>query len=121
MRQVGTLIIARVQSDQLSHAAEIMSGYNMVNVNERSTNWRAANADLPEMSATVSNSNVLEVIEENLEVGKETVESGRMRVYSVVSEQQVEESVSLREESVRVQRRPVDRTVPADATMFQEK
>lgn len=121
VRQGGTLITARVDQGHVSRAAEIMSGYNMVNVNERSSNWRAANADLPEFSATGSNSNVLEVIEEDIEVGKETVETGRMRVYSVVSEQPVEESVSLREETVTVQRRPVDRTVPADATLFQEK
>ena len=74
VRQGSTLITARVEDGHLAHAAEIMSGYHMVNVNERSSNWRAANADLPELSAAGSNSNVLEVIEENLEVGKETVE-----------------------------------------------
>jgi uncharacterized protein (TIGR02271 family) len=105
----------------VSRVAEIMSGYNMVNVQERSATWRAGNANLPEMTTTGSNSNVLEVIEEDLEVGKETVEKGRMRVYSVVTEQPVEENVTLREETIRVQRRPVDRTVPADPTLFQEK
>ena len=73
------------------------------------------------MTTTGNNSNVLDVIEEDLEIGKETVERGRMRVYSVVTEQPVEENVSLREETIRVQRRPVDRTVPADPTLFQEK
>jgi uncharacterized protein (TIGR02271 family) len=121
VRQGGTLITARVGEGFVARAAEIMSGYNMVNVQERQADWRADNADLPAMTATGSNSNVLEVVEENLEVGKETVETGRMRVYSVVTEQPVEESVSLREETIRVQRRPVDRTVPADPTLFQEK
>lgn len=121
VRHGSTLITARVQDGNVSRAAEIMSGYNMVNVNERSTTWRADNAALPELSTAGSNSNVLEVIEENLEVGKETVESGRMRVYSVVTEQPVEENVSLREETLRIQRRPVDRTVSADPTLFQEK
>ena len=64
---------------------------------------------------------MLDVIEEDLEIGKETVERGRMRAYSVVTEQPVEENVALREETIRVQRRPVDRTVPADPTLFQEK
>jgi uncharacterized protein (TIGR02271 family) len=68
-----------------------------------------------------NNRNVLEVVEEDLEIGKETVERGRMRVYSVVTEQPVEENISLREETIRVQRRPVDRTVAADPTLFQEK
>jgi uncharacterized protein (TIGR02271 family) len=121
VRQGGTLITARVEDGYVTSAAEIMSGYNMVNVQERHANWRTSNAGLPELSATGANSNVLEVIEENLEIGKETVEKGRMRVYSVVSEQPVEENVALREETIRVQRRPVDRTVPADPSLFQEK
>ena len=121
VRQGGTLITAKVGDDHVTHVAEIMSGYNMVNVHERSATWRASNADLPELSTTANNRNVLEVVEENLEVGKEEVERGRMRVYTVVTEQPVEENVALREETVRIQRRPVDRTVPADPTMFQEK
>lgn len=121
VRQGGALLTARVGDGFATRVAEIMSGYNMVNVQERSAAWRTGNANLPEMTASGSNSNVLEVIEENLEVGKETVEKGRMRVYSVVTEQPVEENVSLREETIRVQRRPVDRTVPADPTLFQEK
>lgn len=121
VRQGGTLITARVDDGYVANAAEIMSGYNMVNVQDRHANWRTSNADLPEMSTAGANSNVLEVIEEDLEIGKETVEKGRMRVYSHVTEQPVEENVSLREETIRVQRRPVDRTVPADPTLFQEK
>ncbi len=117
----GTLLTARADGDRMQRAAEIMSGYNMVNIQDRARDWRAANADLPEMTTTGSNSNVLDVIEEDLEIGKETVERGRMRAYSVVTEKPIEENVQLREETIRVQRRPVDRTVPADPTLFQEK
>jgi uncharacterized protein (TIGR02271 family) len=117
----ATLLTAKVDDRQVERAAQIMSGYNMVNIQDRARDWRATNADLPEMTRTGNNSNVLEVIEEDLEIGKETVETGRMRVYSTVSEQPVEENVSLREETIRVQRRPVDRTVPADPSLFQEK
>ncbi len=121
VRKGGTLLTARADGDRMQRAAEIMSGYNMVNIQDRARDWRAANADMPEMTTTANNSNVLDVVEEDLEIGKETVERGRMRAYSVVTEQPVEENVSLREETIRVQRRPVDRTVPADPTLFQEK
>jgi uncharacterized protein (TIGR02271 family) len=121
VRQGGTLITAKVQEDQVARAAEIMSGYNMVNIQNRSADWRTANTDLPELSTVANNRNVLEVIEEDMEVGKEEVERGRMRVYNVVTEQPVERDVNLREESIRVQRRPVDRTVPADPSLFQER
>jgi stress response protein YsnF len=64
---------------------------------------------------------VVERVEEDLQVGKREVGRGRVRVRSYVTERPVEEQVSLREERVQVERRPVDRPVqPGDAT-FQEK
>lgn len=49
------------------------------------------------------------VVEEELEVGKRQVLRGGVRVYSRVVERPVDKSVELREEHVRVERRPVDR------------
>jgi len=53
-------------------------------------------------------------IEENLEVGKRTVERGGVRVRSRIVERPVEESIRLREEHVTVERNPVDRPVGRD-------
>ncbi len=121
VRMGGTLLTVRAKDEGVQQATQLMSGYNMVNIHERAGSWRADNADLPEMSSADNNRNVLEVIEENVEIGKETVETGRMRVYTVVSEEPVDEDVTLREETIRVERRPVDRAVTADPTLFQEK
>jgi uncharacterized protein (TIGR02271 family) len=49
------------------------------------------------------------VVEEELQVGKREVERGGVRVRTEVQEKPVEEKVNLREEHVRVERRPVDR------------
>ena len=49
------------------------------------------------------------VVEEDISMGKREVERGHVRIFSQVTEQQVEESVRLREEKVTVERRPVDR------------
>jgi len=49
------------------------------------------------------------VVEEELQVGKREVERGGVRVRTEVQERPVEEKVNLREEHVRVERRPVDR------------
>ena len=49
------------------------------------------------------------VIEEELAVGKRTVDAGGVRVYRRVVEIPVEESINLREEHVNVARRAVDR------------
>jgi uncharacterized protein (TIGR02271 family) len=65
---------------------------------------------------------VIPVVEEQVHVGKREVERGRVHVRSRVVETPVEETVSLRDESVTVERRAVDRPaadVPADA--FRER
>jgi len=56
---------------------------------------------------------VIPVIEEELQVGKRTVESGGVRVETGIKEQQVEKSVKLREEKINIERNPVDRAVNA--------
>ena len=60
-------------------------------------------------------------MEEELQVGKRQVERGGVRVRSRVIERPVEEVVRLREERVRVERRPVNRPVTeADLRAFRE-
>jgi uncharacterized protein (TIGR02271 family) len=49
------------------------------------------------------------VVEEELKIGKREVERGGVRVQTSIEERPVEEKVNLREEHVRVERRPVDR------------
>lgn len=61
----------------------------------------------------------VEVVEEDLRVGKRT-ETGGVRVRSYVVEEPVEEEVELREERVTVERRPVDREVD-DLDAFAER
>lgn len=60
-----------------------------------------------------NNSNKVDVVEENLEVGKRKVETGGARISSRIVERPAEERVNLREEHVNVNRKPVDR--PADS------
>jgi uncharacterized protein (TIGR02271 family) len=62
------------------------------------------------------------IIEENLEVGKREVIRGGTRLRSRIIERPVEESVRLREETVRVDRVPVDRAATsADLQNFSER
>ncbi|WP_435017802.1 DUF2382 domain-containing protein [Tundrisphaera sp. TA3] len=67
------------------------------------------------------NEAVIPVVEEELKVGKRTVEKGGVQVKTSVVETPVETDVSLHEEHVKVKRRAVDRPVTgADAAAFQE-
>jgi uncharacterized protein (TIGR02271 family) len=53
----------------------------------------------------------VQVVEEELQVGKRAVQRGGVRVYSHVVSQPVEQEVRLREEHVNVERRKVDREI----------
>ena len=64
----------------------------------------------------------LPVIEENLQVGKQEVETGGARITSRLVETPVEENINLREEHVTVNRTPVDRPLSAtDTNAFKEE
>src|SRR5215213_667022 len=64
---------------------------------------------------------VIPVAEEELRVGKREVSGGRVRVRSYVVETPVQEQVSLREEHVSVERRPVDRAATTGDNLFRER
>jgi uncharacterized protein (TIGR02271 family) len=69
-----------------------------------------------------SGDETIELVEETLRVGKRSVDGGRVRVRSYVVETPVEEQVSLREEHVDVERRPMDRApTAADGMLFGER
>ncbi len=73
-------------------------------------------------TGTVAGEDVLQVVEERLDVGKRAVSRGKVRLHSYVVENQVSENVNLRDETVTVDRRVVDRPVAAlGADAFQER
>ena len=79
---------------------------------------RAADSHVPRTS---KGEEVIPVAEERLHVGKREVDHGRVRVRSYVVETPVSEQVSLREERVAVERRPVDRGIGSTEDAFRER
>jgi uncharacterized protein (TIGR02271 family) len=64
---------------------------------------------------------VIPIVEERLRVGKRETAHGRVRIRSYVVETPVQEQVTLHEERVQVDRRPVDRPVGAADDVFRER
>jgi len=61
------------------------------------------------------------IVEEQLQVGKREVQEGGARIHTEIVEQQATANVTLREEEVHVERRPVDRALTdADVAAFKE-
>ena len=85
----------------------------------------AAASTLPTGTATTGTVNagdeaVIPVIEEELAVGKRQIQRGGVRVFQRVTERPVQESVSLHEEHVTIERVPVDRAVTGADAAFRE-
>ena len=86
----------------------------------------AADMSTSDMSGTAriagdGSEDVIPIVEEQIRIGKRDMEHGRVRVRSYVVETPVSEDVTLREEHVDVQRRPVDRPVSDADRMFEER
>ena len=101
-----SLVAARAPEDKVEQVSAIMERYEGA-----------------EGESSGQQGEPLQEIEEELSVGKRKVASGGVRVTTSVSERPVEETVTLREEAVEVERRPVDRKLkPEEAeAAFQDK
>ena len=88
----------------------------------RGANTGSAAGHVAGRTAATQGEEHIPIVEEHLDVGKRTVERGGVRLRTRIIETPVEETVTLRDETVSVERRPVDRAlgdVPADA--FRER
>jgi stress response protein YsnF len=103
--------------DEAETAASILDDCGAVDVDERATQY-----GFERTSGNREEETSIPRIEENLEVGKRSVETGGVRVRSRIVDRPVEENIRLREENVRVERNPVDRPVSSsDMENFQER
>ncbi|HVF86039.1 MAG TPA: YsnF/AvaK domain-containing protein [Pyrinomonadaceae bacterium] len=113
-----TLIYVKADDAQAQRVVAIMerySGGQSAPTEKGAAKGRAAETSQNEGEVA------LPVIEEQLQVGKREVERGGVRIYSRVTESPVEETVTLREETVHVERRPVNREVSqADMATLRE-
>ncbi len=135
LRRGNTLVAVRCDEAKVQEIYPVLQRYEPIDITERATQGReeswtgfqpeakpftAAEAAVerkpyaqPVRPGKAGKEEVLPVVEEKLVVGKHEVEHGGVRVYSRVVETPVEETVTLREEHVHVEHRPVDRPVEA--------
>ena len=151
LRSGGALVSVRAKDNQVDEAVEIMNRYANTGTADDSTTYdtgtvnyaASAPSDLdtaamgtttevtevstpvsaatPMAATTDADEARLAVAEERLTVGKREVQRGGMRVRRVITEMPVEEQVTLRDETIRVDRRPVDRAVSGTDDLFSEQ
>jgi stress response protein YsnF len=148
MRRGLTTVVVRVDAARAPAVEGTLERNGSVDLDEREASWRseglqgdataagggttttttttAALADTTGTTAglgaaTVREDGVVERAEERLVVGKRQAAGGRVRVRSYVVETPFEEQVTLRDERVHVERRPVDRPVQPGDAVFEER
>ena len=94
--------------------SDILENCGAVDVDERVEQWKATGYAAPagatrSAAAATGDSETLKSVEEELKIGKRTVEKGRVRVHRSMTETPVEEQVTLRDESAEIERKQVDR------------
>ena len=140
LRRGGFLLCAEVDGDEdTDKIVRILEETASVDLDERQQSWKSegwsaysAGSTLgtpPSPTTRTEGSTVQEehipIVEEELRVGKRVVERGGARVRTYVREVPVHEQITLREEHVQVERRPVEQPVSSatlnSADLLQER
>ena len=111
----GAVLTLRTPDSDVPRAMKILDVHRPVDVDERATSLgvvptaatRSAVAPPADKSRTTAKEEVLRLAEEQLDVGKRQVETGKARIRRFVTERPVEAHVTLHEEHAEMLRRAV--------------
>jgi uncharacterized protein (TIGR02271 family) len=132
----GTVVTVIVPQDQVDRVVSTLEAHNPVDLDERASQYSSTGTTATTgvglgagaTGSTVATDRtgsgaeqVVQLAEENLQVGKRTVDKGAARVRRYVVERPVEEQIRLRNETVSVQRRPVSGSATVATDAFTDK
>ena len=125
----STVVTVRGSSEHLAKVLDILERHNPIDIDERAANYGIAQTTTRSTAATgltgavaaKTEPGTLQLSEEQLVVGKRAVNRGTTRVRRYVVETPVEEQVSLHEERVTIERRPVADGRPVSDADFTDK
>lgn len=148
-RRGGGVVHAELPEGRFEEVAAVLESSGAVDLDEREASWRqegwtggsAAGLAAPQSTGTETRATratagaagkaqrlgeatdeaSIPIVEERLRVGKRETGHGRVRIRSYVVETPVQEQVTLREEHVQVERRPVDRPLAGNEAVFQDR
>ena len=125
----STVVTVRSPDEHVTRVMEILESHNPIDIDERTAGYgltpttttatTVAPAAAP--AAGSATDGKLQLSEENLAVGKRVVNKGGTRIRRYVVETPVPETVSLHDEKVTLERRPVTDGRPLGADEFSEK
>ena len=125
VRQGAFLLTVNVDDQNADRVEDLLERTNAIDINEREEQYRQTGlippAGMPAaqtsmgrtqgLSQSQTGDQSIPIVQEEIKVGKRQVERGGVRVRSYVVETPVHEQVTLREEHVDVERRPVNQAL----------
>ena len=131
----STVVTVRSPDDHVTRVMEILESHHPIDIDERTAGYGLTPTTSATTAAPVTGlttglatgattgamGETLQLSEENLAVGKRVVNKGGTRIRRYVVETPVNESVSLHDETVTLERRPVTDARPLEAGEFSEK
>jgi uncharacterized protein (TIGR02271 family) len=133
VRRGGVLLTVRTTEDLSDKAADILDDAGARDVDEKSREWRSSGwqpkhgKPFGSMTHATARTDIkdtdrkMDVVQEELEVGKRDAGTRTVRIYSDVTSKPVEQQINLRDEKIKVDRRAVDRpATPSDLETFKE-
>lgn len=130
VRRGSSALSVTIRDDSLAdRAAQVLEDCGAIDVDERVAAWRTSgytghDPNAPGYTAEQADAerDKFKVMQEDLKVGKRTVDRGGVRVHRRVIETPVEQQVSLRDERAVVERHPVERpATQADFDAFKDQ
>jgi len=124
-----SMLVIQANAGEHHRIMKVLERFNPMDIDDHAAKWRnsgwsgvhpgKAAWDVRRQSSTggttraaaATEEQVIPVYEEQLRVGKRAVEAGHVRVRVYTVERPVQEGLTLREERVAVERRPVDRPI----------
>jgi uncharacterized protein (TIGR02271 family) len=126
----STVVTVKAPEQHLTQVMDMLERHNPIDMDERAAAYGASQTttthttDTPVATGAKANATdggAIQLSEETLAVGKRAVNRGTTRVRRFVVETPIEEQVSLRDESVSVERRPVTDARPVADADFTDK
>ena len=131
----ATIVSVKVATSEVDRVLDILERHHPIDIDNRAEGYGlapgatpgrpaagpSANPALPSDGSVGRGNETIQLAEENLAVGKRVVNRGTTRVRRFVVETPVEQSVSLHEEAVRLERRPVAATGQVGEADFSDK
>jgi uncharacterized protein (TIGR02271 family) len=125
MEAGSTVVTVQATEQHLEHVMDILERHSPIDIDERAAAYGDSHTTTmtgrPSPTSTTAEGGTIQLSEETLAVGKRAINRGTTRVRRFVVETPIEQRVTLHDETVSVERRPVADARPVTDPDFTDK